>query len=213
MTPTGPAINAPSFFCFIQAEGTYQIEAGTDIRTLEDQVARTLRWPKLIKAMDRRAQAAHLATYPLASSWKSTPPRRALVVIQNSGSERSSSRFGWLAASGTSPLSDQQLRRNVPPLWLLHHLPNMTAAHLAREYMIEGPVHSLAGEDQGYEDCCLLIEDMFSSDEADEVALLEVRIQGDSDDIHARMLLLGTQAGPRVSPWPEDPARTRGSKP
>jgi len=67
-----------------------------------------------------------------------------------------------------------QATRQTPPLWLLQQLPNMTAAHIAREWNIQGATLSFSQStvalNQGQQTAQLLLDQA----EAEEVLLVAV---------------------------------------
>ncbi len=140
---------------------------------LENETSRLLKTPKLVKTMSVHAQLAMQAASQANPQFTCPPDRRALILCQ--GGDRID-HTEWIphfcqAETPHPPAAPSyaSAARRTPPLWLLHQLPNMTAAHLAREYEIRGATHSFSQSDLPLDQGWLTATLLFEANEADEI--------------------------------------------
>lgn len=102
--------------------------------------------PKLLRLMNLRTrqilraalEAARLADLPTPAG-----PECAVVVGLSQSTLGAPDLAAALAHHPHLP-AFQAWQTEIPPLWMLHWLPNLTAAHLAIQLGASGPAHTLA---------------------------------------------------------------------
>lgn len=141
----------------------------------DQHISSLLGTPKLIKTMAPAAKVGVKAAASAAPHFCCDPQDRALIVCEGGARIDYAPFFAVTETDRPSGFSYSRMTRCTPPLWLLHQLPNMTAAHLAREWNIQGATLSFNQTkiplEQGNHSARLL----FSSGEAKEILLVAIQ--------------------------------------
>ncbi|MEM6820787.1 MAG: hypothetical protein AAF558_02435 [Verrucomicrobiota bacterium] len=133
--------------------------------------------PKMVNTMDRRTCLALRSLASLDIRFASPPSQRGLLVASSCDSIDYQDFIEIFRRSEEIPTNRfSEATRRFPPLWLLQRLPNMTAAHIAREYKIQGCVHTFqnwhAPVDQAFE----MLHLLHKNREIDEILVVCVEI-------------------------------------
>lgn len=161
----------------LTAAGSAQWTPNLDRKSFEDHISSLLKTPKLVKTMSLHTQLAVQATAQAAPEFSCPPARRGLIVCQSGDLIDHSELLPHFYRSEQKDYSYASAARRTPPLWLLHQLPNMTAAHLAREWTITGPAHSFSQAELPTEQGILTATLLFEAGDVDELLLVAVARQ------------------------------------
>jgi hypothetical protein len=164
------------------AAGTARWSSDIELSALEKQTIPLLKTPKLVKTMGISAQLAIQAAAQANPVFSAPPERRGLIVCQG-GDMVDYSELSPLFPIQTDGIIDySRVARRTPPLWLLQQLPNMTTAHLAREWLIQGPTHSFNLPVTPLAQGWLTAQFIFEFGEADELLIAALNVDLKSKD-------------------------------
>ncbi|MEM1157574.1 MAG: hypothetical protein AAF649_07275 [Verrucomicrobiota bacterium] len=156
------------------ATGTAQWEPAVDPQEFETSISNLLDTPKLVKTMALHTCIALQAVATAVPEFSCPPERRGLIVCLGGDRIDYSEVVPHLPGTNENELCYNHASRRIPPLWLLQQLPNMTAAHIAREWDIRGSTHSFNQStlplDQGH----LTARMLFHQKEINELLLVAV---------------------------------------
>lgn len=171
-----------------QAYDTAEWHPEMDEAALDEQVSRLLASQKLIKTMSCHTKLALQSVARLNPTFTCPPEHRGLIVCQGGDQIQYTEVLPQFTGTTDTPHSYAKAARRTPPLWLLQQLPNMTAAHLAREWQLRGPSHSFSQwqlpVDQGH----LTARMLFEAGEAEEILEVTLDISATSIKATARHL-------------------------
>jgi len=145
----------------------------TPADVFENLISNLLKTPKLVKTMGPRTPYTIQATVNASPTFSCSPERRGLIVCQGGLRIDYSAVIPHFETNSTAgDHGNAQATRRTPPLWLLQQLPNMIAAHLAREWEIRGSVHSFSQQQLPLEQGNLTAQILLDSGEADEILFI-----------------------------------------
>ncbi|MEM6884169.1 MAG: hypothetical protein AAF571_04000 [Verrucomicrobiota bacterium] len=158
----------------IATTGTAQWDPETDPQVFGNLISDLLDTPKLVKTMGLHTQIALHAVANAAPEFTSRPERCGLIVCLGGDRVDYSEVVPHLPSITDDSPSYARATRRTPPLWLLQQLPNMTAAHIAREWEIRGATHSFSQDTLPLDQGILTAQLLFDQSEVDELLLVAV---------------------------------------